>query len=132
MNNTTRNGLWFAFLLCFFAVGVPYWLMPYNKVNLPNALIAPGLILVVGAPLILRACAIATFWRAVTIVGMAVPAAVIARVVWDGLKNPSSHNLWPLEVIIAMTLGLCCALAGALAGSLVLRLRSKRNGTGKS
>lgn len=127
-----KNWLSIAFLLSFLAVGVPYWLIPYNKVNLPNALMEPGLFLVVCAPLVLRACSVSTFWRTLTIVGAAVPAVVITRVVWDGLKDPSSHNLWPVEVIIALILGFACALGGAVVGGLVSKLVSRHVSNRKS
>src|SRR5688500_11230611 len=32
---------------------------------------------------------------------LSVPVAVLARVVVDAAKDPTSHNLWPLEFIIA-------------------------------
>ena len=32
-----RGWRWIAFLLTFVAVGVPYWVIPYNKINLPDA-----------------------------------------------------------------------------------------------
>ncbi len=125
MNKTERNWLPIAFLLSFFAVGVPYWLIPYNKLNLPGALMEPGLFVVMGAALMLRLRGSATFWKIVLIVGTAVPASVFARVVWDGMKDPTSHNLWPIEIIIALLLGLSCAVAGAVAGSLLSTLASR-------
>jgi len=44
-----------AYLLAFLAAGIPYWLIPYHQVNLPSALISPGLLVVVLAALLLRA-----------------------------------------------------------------------------
>jgi hypothetical protein len=125
MSRTTRNGLPIAFLLSFLAVGVPYWLIPYSKLNLPSALMEPGLCVVIGAALILQLRGAASFWKIVTMVGIAVPAAVFARVVWDGLSDPTSHNLWPIEIIIALSLGFSCAVVGAVAGKL-FSLASRR------
>jgi len=34
------------------------------------------------------------------------------------LSDPTSHNLWPLELIIAAVVGVVCSLAGAVIGSL--------------
>ena len=113
-----------AFGLSFLAVGLPYWLIPYRGVNLPDALIGPGLLVVCGTALLLRAFRAATFWRTTGILGSSVPAAVMARVLVEGLLDPKSHNLWPLEVIIAAVLGLACALAGAAAGSLAARFKA--------
>jgi len=132
MNQIKPNWLSVAFVLSFLAVGIPYWLIPYNKVNLPSAMIKPGLLVVVFAALLIRSHRATSFWRVVSIVGASVPAAVFARVIVDGLKDPSSHNLWPFEVIIALLMGFLCALAGAVAGSLVSTLVARRAGDGKS
>lgn len=115
---------WAAFAVSFLAVGLPYWLIPYKSVNLPDALIAPGLLVVCAAALLLRAHRIAPFWRTTAVIGAAVPAAVFARVIAEGLQDPTSHNLWPLEIIIAAVLGFICALAGAAAGSLAARFKA--------
>lgn len=70
----------------------------------------------------IRACKVASFWKDVCIVGISVPAAVFVRVVVESVKDPSSHNLWPLELGIALVVGALCALAGAVAGSLIAKL----------
>jgi ABC-type branched-subunit amino acid transport system permease subunit len=44
----------------------------------------------------------------------------------EGVQDPTSHNLWPFEFIIAVFVGGGAALAGALIGSIVLRIW-KRN-----
>jgi hypothetical protein len=122
MGKRTQFGWPIAFVASFLAVGVPYWMIPYNEVNLPDALMTPGLFVVVFASLVMRAYGVASFWKAASIVGAAVPAAVLARVIWDGVQDPTSHNLWPLEILIALPMGLGCALAGAIAGSLLAKL----------
>jgi hypothetical protein len=121
LNRLKQSGLPIAFVTSFLAVGVPYWLIPYGKLNLPDALIAPGLLVVGLAASALRSCAAAPFWKITCIVAAAVPAAVFARVIVDGAKDPTSHNLWPLEIIIALPIGFGCALAGTLAGMLVAK-----------
>jgi hypothetical protein len=122
MGKRTQFGLPIALIASFLAVGLPYWMIPYNELNLPDALMTPGLFAVVFAALLLRAYGGASFWKAASIVGAAVPAAVFARVIWDGAHDPTSHNLWPLEILIALAVGLGCALMGAIAGSLLAKL----------
>ena len=46
--------------------------------------------------------------------------------------DPTAHNLWPLEIVIAALLGLAAALVGALAGSLAARVFAARRGGGGS
>jgi len=52
------------------------------------------------------------------IVGATVPLAVLARVAVETNKDPTSHNLWPFEFIIATAVGALCSSAGAVLGSL--------------
>lgn len=130
MNMTPRHLLPMAFLVSALAVGVPYWLIPYNKVNLPSALIGPGLFVVMAAALLVRLPRSATgFWKSTAAIGLAVPVPVLARVVWDGVNDPTSHNLWPIEIVIALVLGMACAVAGAVAGSLLSTLASRHMGS---
>lgn len=43
-------------------------------------------------------------WRGAWRVAAGVPAAMMAfvaiRIVFDGLRDPTSHNLWPFEILI--------------------------------
>jgi hypothetical protein len=118
------RGFWLplGFALGFLAVGVPYWLVPYSQVDLPNALVGPGLLVVAFAALVVRSSRTASSWRAIKVLGASVPAAVIARVIVDAVRDPTSHNLWPFEVVIAVIVGFLCAGAGTVLGTLVARL----------
>ena len=116
-----------AFALAFFVVGIPYWLIPYNKINLPDALVTSSLLVVCAAALLLRFFIGIPFWKIVRIVGAAVPATVIARVVVECVQDPISHNLWPFEVVIAILVGFSCAASGSLIG-LVLEKMLRANG----
>jgi len=44
--NTAKYWLVAAFVVAFFAVGVPYWQIPYAKVSLPDTLYGAGLLVV--------------------------------------------------------------------------------------
>lgn len=60
-------------------------------------------------------------WRIATAVPAAVMAFVILRIFFDGLRDPTSHNLWPFEILMAggasvavmIVLGLARLLTGA-------------------
>jgi len=114
-----------GFALAFFAVGVPYWLIPYNKLNLPDALLGAELAVVFVAAALARMYSGKSFMRVVMVMGSAVPAVVMARVVVDGVLDYSAHNLWPFEVVIAILVGGSVAVAGTLLGSVVLWLSRK-------
>ncbi len=126
MNPSRPGWLAAAFLSSFLAVGLPHWQIPYAQVSLPSTLLQPGLLLVVLAAFLLRSRGAATSWQVTALLGAAVPAAVLARVIVDGLEDPTSHNLWPFEVVIALFVGLPCALFGALAGNLTSKLARKQ------
>lgn len=116
----------------FLAVGIPYWLIPYNKLNLPDAVLGPGLVVVVISALLLRIYDVAALWKVIWMVGGSVALAVMARVVIEGVRDPTSHNLWPFEVIIALVIGFACSASGAITGSLIARFRPNRPGDGES
>lgn len=119
-----------AFLVSFLAVGLPYWAVPYSRANLPNTLMTPGLIVVGVTALLLRSLRIASLKRSALVIGSSVPGAVMARVVVEALRDPTSHNLWPFELVIALFLGLPLAFVGGMVGAGIARLRtpgSQRN-----
>ena len=116
-----------AFVISFFAVGLPYWQIPYAKVSLPNTLYGMGLLVVGVLAAAARAFGKARLLAVVLAVGAAVPAPILARIAVDTAKDPTSHNLWPFEFIIAAVIGVLCSSAGTLVGSLPALL-SHRNG----
>lgn len=116
----------------FLAVGIPYWLIPYNKLSLPDTLLTPGLLAVVISALLLRMYGVGSFWRVSSMIGMSVGAAVMARVLVGVVQDPTSHNLWPLEVVIALMVGLSCAVAGAIVGNLIAICLPNLSGDRKS
>jgi len=118
MSRSNSFWLWSAFVAGLLAVGIPYWQIPYSKLSLPDTLIHPGLVVVIVAAALVRALGMRAFARTALIVGAAVPCVVMARVVFDALHDPTTHNLWPLELIIAAGIGLLASTAGALAGSI--------------
>lgn len=116
MDRINRHWVPIGFAVSFLAVGVPFWSIPYTAVSLPSSVLEGGLAVVAAAALALRALDAARFWRIVAVVGSSVPAAVMARVQVEALRDPTSHNLWPFEIAIALGVGMTCAFLGALAG----------------
>jgi hypothetical protein len=77
-----------------------------------------GLVVVGVLAAAARAAGKARFLAVILAVGAAVPAPILARIAVDTAKDPTSHNLWPFEFIIAAVIGVLCSSAGALVGSL--------------
>lgn len=125
MTRSSPAWLLIAFAIAFVGVGFRYWQLGYSQVSLPDALYGPGLAAVFVVALMVRAFGLAKFWIAWLLIAAAVPAAVLARIAVDTASDPTSHNLWPFEIVIAAGVGLVAALGGAVLGSLFL-LRSSR------
>lgn len=115
------------FSLALLGVGVPYWEIPYAKVALPNSLFGYGLLIMLLSAVWLRGVAHAPFLRTWIIIGLAAPAAVMLRVVLESSRDPTSHNLWPIELILAGAVGCAVALVGALLGSGWLGVARRRS-----
>ena len=126
MTRSSPTWLLIAFLIAFIGVGFRYWQIPYSQVSLPDSLYGPGLVAVAVVALMARAFGLGRFWKVWLLMSATVPTAVLARVVVESFADPTTHNLWPLEIVIAAALGLACALAGTLLGSLFLLRSSKR------
>lgn len=117
--------MWIAFLVALVGVGFRYWQLPVAQAALPGSLPGPGLVAVGVVALMARAFGLARFWKVWLLVAASVPLAVLVRILVDTAGDPASHDRWPLELGIALALGLGSALAGTVLGSLLL-LRSSR------
>jgi hypothetical protein len=117
-------GLLWSFLVGFLVVGVPYWRIPYNKAT--SSAVMGGAVLIGVIALIAGVLIEARFSRVVLVLAAAVPAAVMARVVVDTMRDPTSHNLWPFELVIAFMVGLAGTVPGTLLGSVLRRMLGKR------
>ena len=71
-----RAAFWLVatFVISFFAVGFPYWQIPYAKVSLPSTLYGMGLVVVGVLAAAARAVGKARFLAVILAVGAAVPA----------------------------------------------------------
>ena len=111
-----------AFLVAFFAIGLPYWSVPYGKVGAPSALLGVGLAVSALAALVVSAAGFARARLAALVVGASGPAAVMLRVIVDCSRDPTAHNLWPFEVALAGGVGLMASTAGAVLGAVIAKL----------
>lgn len=118
MKNARRPWLVTAFLAALLATGSILWTTPYSRLSLPNALFTGMLAVVVLAAAVARVAGRVNFMVAAVLVGAAVPVANAARVFVDVTNDPTSHNLWPIELFMSGTVGFACAAMGALAVTL--------------
>ncbi len=127
MNRTQTPALVVAFAMAFFAIGVPYWQIPYAKVALPDSIVNLWLLAPFVATAFVRAFNRVSFRRSFLVVGLAAPCAILLRVIVGIAVDPTSHNLWPFEVILAGGVGLGVSFCGALLGSGFLLLLGRNN-----
>ena len=107
-----------AFTVAFASVGAIYWRVPYSRADV-TSIGAWGAAIVgtlTAAAIIAGRC---RFWPSVLALAGSVPAVVATRVVFDGMRDPTSHNLWPFELVFATVVGIAIALAGGVIGALV-------------
>jgi hypothetical protein len=107
-----------AFAVAFAALGAMYWHVPYSRADI-TSIGAWGAAIVgtlTAAAIIAGRC---RFWPSVLTMAASVPAVVAARVVFEGMRDPTSHNLWPFELVLAAIVGLAIALFGGAIGALV-------------
>lgn len=115
-----------ALALPILAIGTHYWARPYAELQLPSALLWwPVLLVFFGA--VASRLAGAGFLLSWLVAGAPLAIVVMVRVMRDTGADPTTHNLWPLELVIAGVLGWGASLLGALAGHLSLRARKAEN-----
>ena len=118
-----QSWLWAGIVaaLCAVVFGSAYWTASYSDLDIAS----------IGLPLYLIACVPVVVLRAVraapyVMASLALPAglvfAVMARIAIDVTSDPTSHNLWPIEIVIAGVVGLFWGFVAAGVGELVLRL----------
>ena len=115
---TKFSWLALAFVVALAAMGASLWPVPYSKVSLPNTLVGPGLIVLGLAALAVCMTGQAGFFASALVIGAAAPVAILARVIVETNLDPTSHNLWPLEIILGGAASYPTSLIGAAVGSL--------------
>ncbi|MCL4867133.1 MAG: hypothetical protein KJZ47_14660 [Gemmatimonadales bacterium] len=114
-----ENALRVGFLVGFLTFGFILWPVPYEDLDLvASSSLRLALLVVVGAAFLVRRLGKAPFVRSVLWTGLAVPAAVIVKIVLDLSRDSTAHNLAPVEVLFGLVPGLLAAAAGAALGSI--------------
>jgi hypothetical protein len=109
-----------GFVFAFFAVGIPWWSIPYDQSwsGVETLFFWVGLFSVMMAAAFARIFGRAGFYLTIPFIGASVPAAIFARVLVDTIRNPTTHNLWPFEIAIGVAYGVFFAGLGAVLGTL--------------
>ncbi len=121
-----ESWLWTAIAaaLCTALFGTVYWSTPYSDLDIGS--IGLWLYLVAMVPVIvLRATRTAPFLMAAAALPTGLVLAVMARIAVDVGRDGTSHNLWPIEIVIAGVVGVFWGVIAAAIGEAALRLRSR-------
>ena len=109
---------WWFVLAAFVGFGptaLLFWPLSSKEYNRSGSLVVPW----VGAMAIASAL-VAAFWEyrggsgttLFPLVGVGAALAIFCRVLFDGRRNPTSHNLWPFDLVIVFVFGLVAGLVG--------------------
>lgn len=119
-----RSTLWLAagFAAGLLLTGVPYWRLPYNANIFADTALLIGFAGLGVVTAVLAASGVARLGKVFWAMLAAFPAAVMIRVVVDTMQDPTDHNLWPFEIVIAALFSLVAVVPGLLIGALARRL----------
>lgn len=110
------------------AIALPYWFASTDAVSDDGIfgrlwLVAAVLVVTTAAAGLLRAV------RSLVVVALMlvpVPVAVLGRVVIDLAADPTSHNLWPIELVVSSVLAAPPVLLGALLARVIRPVVERR------
>lgn len=105
------------------ACGLPLWPIPYREVSMPGNP-APGTWLLLGslAGLLAGYLIRPGLRKPILAVATGFVLAVLGRISVETSRDPTSHNLWPFEVVIVGGFGLAAGLLGVGLARLIQRL----------
>jgi hypothetical protein len=105
-------------------ISLPYWARSYASIR--DAGIFGSFWLVTGTLFVGTVVAFAArgrhSWIVLTTMLACLPIAVIGRVIIDTAADPTSHNLWPIELVGSFMIGIVPVCAGALVAWPIRRL----------
>ena len=101
--------------------GIPYWRLPYNANYFADPFLLLGFVGLGLVTAVLAASGRIGLWEIFGLMLAAFPAAVMIRVAIDIMEDPTDHNLWPFELIIAAVFSLIAVVPGLIVGALARR-----------
>ena len=126
-STSRRAWLWSSAVvaICAILFGSVYWTAPYSDLDI-GEITLPVYLLAMAPVVVLRASRTAPFPLALATLPTGLVLAVMIRVAVDVSSDPTSHNLWPFELVIAGVVGLFWGLVAAVIGELIARLFRRR------
>jgi hypothetical protein len=107
-------------------IAVPYWASSYADVRDDGIFTwfwEVELALLLGT-FLAGSVSRAPLWAVLALMSACLPVAVLGRVVIDTAADPTSHNLWPFEVVLAVVVSVPPICVGGLLAWVVRRTTS--------
>jgi len=104
-------------------IAVPYWSSSYATVRDDGIFTwfwLVELVLFLGTVLA-ASLSNAPLWAVMAVMLACVPVVVMGRVVLDTAADPTSHNLWPIEVVLSMIISVPPICGGGLLAWAIRR-----------
>lgn len=114
-----------AFAAVVLAAGIPYWRLPYDEINRGHFAILPGALLLGLLTLVLVMIEATPDKRIAVTMLFCVPMIDVVSIIKDTATDPTAHNLWPFELVIAAISGALIVVPAVLLG-LVTRWATAR------
>jgi hypothetical protein len=105
-----------AFAAVFLIGGIPYWRIPYNQFDASHIEVLPGVVLLGFLTFMLVFDAAVPARTVVVTMLLCGPAIVGVSILRDTAADPTSHNLWPFEIVFAAILGGAIVVTGWAVG----------------
>jgi hypothetical protein len=112
-------------VMCAAVFGSVYWTQSYSDLDI-GSISLPLYLLACVPVVVLRATRTAPYLMASLALPTGLVVAVMGRIAVDVINDPTSHNLWPFEIVIAGIVGLFWGFLAGGVGELVLRARDGR------
>lgn len=104
-------------LFIFFGIGIYWWSLPYEELNMQQAVVQWS-IFIFGAALACRLVLDLAPQKIILSSFIGLIAMLIVRIVSDKLKDPSTHNLLLVEIMVASVIVGLSGGAGIFIASL--------------
>ena len=108
------------------AGGLSYWFNPYNELSL----LGISIYKLMGAGAFLGSLSLTLIlnekpWKIALLITTGIIIGIMCRIIFDGINDSSTHNLFPFEIIIALFVSVPSAFIGSYLSVLIKYVKSK-------
>lgn len=108
------------------AGGLSYWFNPYNELSL----LGISIYKLMGAGAFLGSLSLTLIlnekpWKIALLITTGIIIGIMCRIIFDGINDSSTHNLFPFEIIAALFISVPSAFIGSYLSVLIKYVKSK-------